>query len=185
MMRSLAVGVLTFFMAGSVALAGSVDLKKSTFQWAGTKKIGGGHNGKILLKSAKLIRDGDKLKSGTFVMDMSSISVDNLEGEWAGKFLGHVKSADFFDVQKFPTATLVIERSLDKDTIAGKLTIKGKTKAVKVDFKSNGLGRYTGQLKFDRTDFGIIYGSQNFFKKLVGDKIINNEVTIDFAVVAG
>ena len=40
--------------------------------------------------------------------------------------------------------------------------------------------RYKGTLSFDRTKFGVIYGSGNFFKKLTADKIINNEVNLDF-----
>lgn len=185
MIRSFVVAVAAFFMVGSVALAGSVDLQQSTFQWAGTKKVGGGHTGKLKLSSANFERQGNQVKSGTFVIDMKSLTVEDLQGKWATKFLGHVKSGDFFEVEKFPTATLVIKKSIDADTVAADLTIKGKTKQVKVDFKHDGNGQYTGKLKFDRTDFGIIYGSQSFFKKLVGDKVINNEVTVDFKVVAG
>ena len=40
---------------------------------------------------------------------------------------------------------------------------------------------YSGTLKFDRTKFNMKYGSGSFFKNL-GDKMINNEIKIDYVV---
>lgn len=83
---------------------------------------------------------------------------------------------------KYPTATLIIEKQIGKDQVQGKLTIKDKTNPVTLKFnKSN--NEYTGKFTFDRTQYGIIYGSGNFFKELAADKIIKNEVTLDFKVV--
>lgn len=42
---------------------------------------------------------------------------------------------------------------------------------------------YTGTLKIDRTKFGIVYNSENFFKDLVADKIINNEFDVTFKII--
>ena len=63
----------------------------------------------------------------------------------------------------------------------GSLTIKGKTEPVSLKYTQKGKS-YTGTLKFDRTKFGIKYGSGNFFKGL-GDKMIYDEVTVEFTVV--
>lgn len=41
---------------------------------------------------------------------MNSFTETTLQGEWHDKF-GHVKSGDFFDTVKYPTATLVIDGS--------------------------------------------------------------------------
>ena len=43
-------------------------------------------------------------------------------------------------------------------------------------------GVYTGTLTFDRTKFGMIYKSGNFFKD-IGDKAIHDEVVLNFKVV--
>ena len=165
-----------------IALAGSVNLDKTVLQWTGKKKVGDSHTGKLKLKSAKVERSQGKLKSATFVVDMNGLTNEDLKGEWRAKLLGHLKSADFFDTAKFPTATLKLNRHVDNDTVSGKLTVKGKTQPVEIDYKENSTGTLTGTLSFDRTQFGVIYGSGNFFKGL-GDKIIDDQIQVKFTVV--
>lgn len=163
----------------SSAFAADVDLKASTLKWEGTK-VTGKHFGKIFFKGAKAEVTDGKLKSGEFVVDMNSFTVDDLSGEWAKKFIDHMKSKDFFVTSKYPTSKLVIKEV--KDGVAkGDLTIKGKTNPVSFKVKSE-KNTHTGVLKFDRTKFGMTYGSGDFFKGL-GDKMIHNDVTVDFKLV--
>lgn len=157
--------------------AADVDMKKSSFTWHGSK-VTGKHYGEVSLKSAKI--DLDKkghISSGELVIDLNSITISDLEGEWAQKFIGHIKSEDFFEVKKFPTAKLVVKSDNGKK-ITGDLTIKGKTHPVTFDYKKNA-NVYEGTLEFDRTKFDMIYGSKSFFKS-IGDKAIHNEVKLDF-----
>jgi polyisoprenoid-binding protein YceI len=86
---------------------------------------------------------------------------------------------DFFETNKFPTATLEIVRDTGK-ALEGMMTIKGKTNRVMIPYTKNG-NMYKGTLKFDRTKYGIKYGSGSFFKGL-GDKMIHDEVTLNFNV---
>ncbi len=166
----------------SPLLAKKVDLKNSTLKWEATKKIGSGHFGSISIKSASVKFSGKKLKRAEFIIDMNSMTVDDLQGKWRNKFLSHIKSSDFFEVKKYPEARLLINKQIDKNTVSGNLTIKGNSKKVKIKFKRSG-NTYKGRVIFDRTKFGIIYGSKSFFKNLVGDKIINDEVKVDFSIV--
>lgn len=162
-----------------VANAGEVDLKKSVIDWKGTK-VTGEHTGKISLKSGKVEFKGDKLASGEFVVDMNSITNSDIESEeWRNKFLGHMKSGDFFDVEKYPTSKLVI-KSVDGDMVKGDLTIKDKTNPVEFKFKKEKDG-YSGKLEFDRTKYGMVYNSGNFFKDL-GDKLIHDKVELAFTM---
>ncbi|MEZ4873120.1 MAG: YceI family protein [Bdellovibrionales bacterium] len=117
---------------------------------------------------------------GIIVADMNSIDETTLNGEMKSKFLTHIKSADFFEVKKYPTAQLAIEK-LENGHLYGKLTIKGKTQDVTIPYKKSA-NTYSGTLSFDRTKFGIIYGSGNFFKNL-GDKVIADTITLNFKVV--
>ena len=177
-MKSLIIVGSLLFGLNSLAL--EVDKSKSEFKWQGTK-VTGKHYGKVPVKSSKVEVDKkNNLKSGEIVLDLTQFTVDDLEGEWEKKFLTHLKSKDFFETSKWPTAKIVIEK-LDGKNAHGKLTIRDKTHPVKIPYKKKG-NKYTGQLKFDRTKFGMIYGSGNFFKNL-GDKMIHNDVTVDFAVV--
>jgi polyisoprenoid-binding protein YceI len=171
-------GLMTVLLSFNL-LAVKIDKKASSFVWTGTK-VTGKHWGKIGIKKAQLKGDKGQIASGTLVMDMKSITVDDLSGGTAEKFLGHIKSADFFDVAKFPESKLEI-KSITNNTLTGKLTIKGKTHEIKVPVKKDGK-KYTGELNFDRTKFDMVYGSGNFFKNL-GDKAINDTVNLKFNVV--
>lgn len=173
-------GLLLGLMLSSMVFGLEIDTEKSVFEWAGTKAVGSGHGGKIFLASSDVkVKDGT-IVGGTFVMDMKTFTVEDLEGEWEQKFLGHMKSADFFEVETYPTSTLVLNE-LSNGKAKGELTIKGNTHPVQFDVKKSGQ-TYEGTLKFDRTKFDMIYGSDNFFKNL-GDKVINDEVTLEFKVV--
>ena len=68
-----------------------------------------------------------------------------------------------------------------KGKMDAELTVKGVTKPVSFSYQQKG-NKYTGTLKFDRTKYGIKYGSGSFFDNL-GDRMIHDEVTVEFIVV--
>ena len=173
--------ILISLLSFSISQAAQVDLKKSNFEWKATKKLGSFHYGNIFLKSAKAELKDNNIVAGEFVMDMKTFTVTDLTGKKQTDFLGHVKSGDFFEVEKFQEAKLVIEKQTG-DTVTGKLTIKDKTEPVTVKF-TKADKTYTGTLTFDRTKFGIVYNSGNFFKDLAAEKVINNDVEVKFTVV--
>jgi len=173
---------ILFLLISVSTRAATVDLAESHFKWTGYKKIGKTHHGMIKLKSAKVKMKGNQILMASFVMDMNSFTVDDLQGKWAMKFLGHVKSGDFFEVEKYPEATLTFKKQKLDGTIKGQLEIKKKLQDVELSYQKKG-NIYHGTLTFNRTKYGITYGSENFFKKLVADKIIKDEVTLDFHVV--
>jgi len=173
-MKYLLIGLLSI---GSALAA--VDLTKSEFTWTG-KKVAGPHFGKVPLKSATLVEEKGMIKSGEFVIEIGKMSVEDIQGEWADKLKAHLISPDFFNVEKFPTATLKV-KSVKGSKVTADLTIKGKTNTVTFDAVKKD-GAYTGKLEFDRTKFDMVYNSGNFFKDL-GDKVIEDKVTVDFKVV--
>ena len=153
------------------AFSAEVDKEKSSFKWKVDKKLGKGHVGTIPLKSATAeIKDG-KIKSGTFVMDMKNFDVTDLSGKWKTKFLDHVRSGDFFQADKYGEAKLEIKEQIGTNKVKADLTIKETTK------------EYSGKLVFDRTKFGVNYGSGSIYSTLGADKIIKDEIELDFVVV--
>jgi polyisoprenoid-binding protein YceI len=170
-----------------------VDTKQSTFNWAGNA-VGHGHVGKINLTSGNLTVDGTKVTGGSFDIDMNSISCTDLtDKEKNGQFIGHMKSEDFFNTGKYPTAKFEITKMTPNTQAAGKnnydvtgkLTIKGITQEVSfpstVVIVGNKLTS-TAKFKLDRTKWDIKYGSD-----LIGtaqDKIIYNDFDINFNLVA-
>ncbi len=163
----------------STASAVEVDAGKSTVTWKASKVTGAGHFGQMPVKSSKLKLVKGRVSSGSIVFDMQSFTVTDLKGKWQQKFLGHMKSPDFFDVAKFPTASLQLT-SITGNTAKGMLSIKGTSHPTtfSVQFRD---GMYVGKTSFDRTKFGLKYGSGSFFKGL-GDKAINDLVEVEFRI---
>src|SRR5690606_12779122 len=118
-----------------------VKTEKSTVTWKGYK-VTGSHYGTIALKERHLVFDGNQLTGGDFIVDMSTLVSDDLEGENKGKLEGHLKSDDFFGTDSHPTANLVFANvtSTGKNSykITGNLTVKGKTNPVTFDLSVYG-----------------------------------------------
>jgi polyisoprenoid-binding protein YceI len=173
--------ILLSLLTTSVAMAQvNLDMTQSQVSWEAKKVIAGGHHGVVKIKSAQLEDKQGQLIGGKIVIDLKSADVLDLEGEWRDKFLGHIKSADFFDVEKHPEAVLNISK-IEGLKATGTLTIKNKTQPVEIQFKKEGK-TYSGEVVFDRTKFDIIYGSNSFFKNL-GDKAIAHDVKVGFKIV--
>lgn len=153
-----------------------IKTDKSEVVWKGYK-VTGSHEGTIDIKSGSLVFEGDKLTGGEFVIDMTTISSTDLEGEYKGKLDGHLKSDDFFGVVNHPTAKLVFKSvtvsGKNAYDVVGDLTIKNKTNPV--NFKISIYGnKATASLKVDRTKYDVRYGSSSFFDGLK-DKAIYDE----------
>ncbi|WP_339841551.1 YceI family protein [uncultured Maribacter sp.] len=163
-----------------------VKVSESTVTWKGYK-VTGEHNGSIKLKSGFLEMKGKKLIGGEFVVDMTTLSNNDLEsGQGKEKLEGHLKSADFFGVDANPTSKLVFTsvKPMNENsyTVTGDLTIKGITKPVTL-VVSMFENKATVTVKVDRTKFDIKYGSGSFFDNL-GDKAIYDDfdLVVDLAL---
>lgn len=167
-----------------------VDTQKSVLNWNG-KKVTGEHSGTIKLSDGALTVDGGKLTGGTFTFDMNSIvNTDLTDPGYNAKFIGHMKSEDFFNTAKFPTSTFKITKVTPKGgnayDITGNMTIKGITNAVTfpATVKTNGNTiEADGKATLDRTKYDIRYGSKSFFEN-IGDKAIYDDFTVEMKLVA-
>ena len=153
-----------------------IKTETSSVTWKGYK-VTGSHKGSIAIKEGQLTFKDDKLVGGDFIIDMSTIENTDMEGEYKAKLEGHLKSDDFFGVEKFPTASLVFTnvKSTGKNSyeVTADLTIKDKTNAVTFDMSVYG-SKATANVKIDRTKFDVRYGSTSFFDDLQ-DKAIYDE----------
>ena len=165
----------------------TTNSSESKVEWKGYKTAGA-HNGEISILNGMLVLDNDRLVGGDFTIDMNSINVLDTDNK---KLLRHLKSGDFFEVEKFPTATFKITESIiieGKTLVKGFLTIKGITEEIefpaaitKNDKEQIILESET--FKVDRAKFNITYKSKTFFANLK-DKFIHDEFDIKVKVVS-
>ncbi len=117
---------------------------------------------------------------------MTTITCTDIEdGEYNQKLVGHLKSDDFFGVEKFPTAEFVVKKSTKfkngKASITGDITIKGKTESLTFEVDNDG-SNYKAKIDIDRSKFDVRYGSNSFFDNL-GDKVIDDIFTLNIQLV--
>lgn len=153
-----------------------IKTDKSKVIWKGYK-VTGSHEGIISIQSGFLTFDESKLVGGEVVIDMTSITVTDLEAGGKAKLEGHLKSDDFFGVETNTTATLVFNKvtasGKNAYNVTGNLTIKGKTNPITFTISIYG-NKATVSLKVDRTKYDVRYGSTSFFDDLK-DKAIYDE----------
>lgn len=197
--------LLTAFVAGLMAFKPAtmsstmapdtymVDVKKSTIDWA-CKGVGKEHVGTINFSNGSMVVDTKQIKSGFFYVDVRTMKNLDVKDEGFNKQLvDHLKSPDFFNVVKYPDATLKITQATRLDVPDGQqnyqikadLKIKNITKPV--EFPATVLfGKkditVKADLTIDRTKWQINYNSGNYFKDL-GDKLIEDNITLKVNVV--
>jgi polyisoprenoid-binding protein YceI len=185
--------VVTTEVAKSATLA--VDPSRSTLNWT-AKKVGGEHSGTVKIASGTLEVKSNRLVGGTFAMDMTTITDTDITNEGMNaKLTNHLKSEDFFSVEKHPKSTFVLTKvapiakaqaGQPNYTVTGNLTIKGITHPVTfpaIVKLSGDNAEATAKFDIDRTKWDIKYRAA-----IIGtaaDKIIDDNFTVDLKIVAG
>jgi polyisoprenoid-binding protein YceI len=178
--KSILALVMILATTGLFAQNLKVDTEKSTLAWHG-EKVTGEHDGMIELKEGWLSWNNDKLTDGKFIIDMRSITNNDLEdAEYNAKLVNHLKSDDFFGVEKFPTANLEIKSSdkfeSNKAKVKAHLTIKDITHPIEFEVQKDG-NWFMAEIVVDRSKYDVRYGSGSFFDNL-GDKMIYDDFTL-------
>lgn len=170
-----------------------VDAQNSKVEWKGFKVVKSdntSHFGTIMFQEGQVTVKENKLESGKFVADMNSLASVDLkdDAENKAKLEGHLKTQDFFEVEKFPTATYEITKVSDAQggdyntVLEGNLTIKGVTKPVKfnanVTVNGNEVSIATEPTDINREEFGVT------FQMPVENGVIKDEVTLQIFVKA-
>lgn len=180
------------------ALVYAVDSEKSKVHWVGTKPTGQ-HHGTVGVSDGTLkVKDG-VVESGVFTINMTAIVVDDIEdAENNAKLTGHLKSADFFNVEQFPTAKFeitaltkyegeAIEGVQPTHSVSGNLTMlditKGVTFPVSIQVSDSETVVTSPQFIINRTDWKITYKSNSVFDDLK-DNFINDEIGLKIELSA-
>lgn len=131
--------------------------------------------------------DSNDFTKSSIEVSMKVASIDTSEP----KRNEHLRSADFFDAENFPSlsfrSTRVTARSGDKFQVTGDLTIHGVTKSVVLDVTEEGRGNdpwggtrsgFSATTKIDRRDFGLVWNQA----LELGGVAVANEVKINLDV---
>lgn len=171
-----------------------VDTQASSIHWVGTKP-GGSHHGTIGIKEGSLAINGTDVASGSFIIDMNAIVDEDLTDQKMNEMLvNHLKSADFFDVEKYPTSSFAItkvEAVAGNDSIthriSGNLKMKDVDKNITFDAKITKEGdaykAVTVPFTIDRTQWNVQYGSKSIFADLK-DKFIDDNIELQITIIA-
>ena len=104
----------------------------------------------------------------------------------------HLRSADFFEVEKYPTITFSstdVVRDGDSWTITGDLTIKDVTKPITIEFESTGSARdpfgnlrigFEGQTTLSRKDWGLTWNAA----LETGGFLVSDRIKLEFDISA-
>ena len=169
---------LAFSLMFSMSLAAqnTLNILESSLKWEGKKITGSGHNGSLTFSDSQVKIEDGNIISGVFTVDMTTLTCDDLTADQGKANLeGHLKSNDFFAVEKFNTATLAIS-SVDNNNATGILTIKDISHPIKFTLIKN-QDIYNASLVFDRSKYDIRFNSGSFFENL-GDKLILDEIKL-------
>lgn len=165
-----------------------VNATASIIEWT-AKKVTGQHNGTVAIKEGELKMNHGVLAGGSFTMDMTTITVTDITGGGKAKLEGHLKSNDFFSVDSFNTAKLVITKVQNKGegnyNITADLTIKGITNPISFDANLTSEGdiiKAVANIRVDRTLYNVRYGSGKFFENL-GNSMIYDEFDLAVTLV--
>ena len=166
--------------AAAAAAAGEryVFTEESSVSWVGSKVTGSHDGGFHAFDGEIVLVGGDPTASRVSIeIDTTSLWSDN------EKLTGHLKSADFFEVETYPTATFTstsITEAEEAYTVTGNLNLHGVTKSIAFPASITlEEGRITAAAEFfiQRFDFEIVYPGKP-------DDLIRDEVVIRLDLVA-
>lgn len=158
-----------------------VNTAESKIKWIG-RKVMGSHDGHILIKEGKLQVENDQLIGGTFIIDMHSIKVTDMDEDSNKKLEGHLKHEDFFETNNFPSSTFTITKvetvsgvENANHMITGNLKMRGISKEVSfpanIQITDNGVKASTPAFSINRMLWGVAYSGMK-------DNLIKNDIEL-------
>jgi polyisoprenoid-binding protein YceI len=166
----------------------TIDTSHSTVHFVARHMVIAKVRGGFKSFSGAIELDEADMTKSTVAVSIDAASIDTAEE----KRDGHLKSADFFDVEKFPTLTFKsksIAKSGDGYKVVGDLTMHGVTKEVVLDAAFEGKGKdpwgnervaFAAKASVNREDFGLKWNQV----LEAGGVLVSNKIDIELEVEA-
>ena len=171
---------------------GSYDIisTESELKWIGKELSTDTHTGTLVLKKGKIVVNANRVIHGEVEIDMTTITVTDMQGKWGGKLEGHLKSPDFFDVEKYSNAFITFQSDENpiknnQINLTGELTIKDITHPISFTaelLQKKPTLKAKASISFDRSEYDVRFRSGKFFENL-GDKLILDDIEVDVLLV--
>lgn len=173
--------VLMAFGASQAQILNQLS-SQSYLRWYGEELTGKTHFGNLSFEKAQINLQDGVITSGNFLVNMTSLTVEDLSGGGKAKLTRHLKSDDFFSVEKHPEAILTITQKAKVEngvqSLVGELTIKGIHHPVEFTMTLGENNSAKAQLTFDRSKYEVRFRSGSFFENL-GDKLILDDIKLE------
>jgi polyisoprenoid-binding protein YceI len=131
--------------------------------------------------------DRPELSSVDFVINTTSIDTNEKDRDT------HLRSADFFDVEKFPhltfKSTRVTKKSNESYDVVGNLTIRGVTKEITLPVTHLGKAKdpwgnervgFESEITLNRKDYGLMWNAP----LEIGGFLVGDEVRVSLSIQA-
>lgn len=173
-----------------------IDCVHSKCEWTG-RNLNGKHFGTVPIHSGQVTVRDDVPTEGEVVLDMTGLECADLEDQAYNQMLiGHLESADFFLTAKHPEARIEISKvtpvprarlGSPNFNIDAQFTLRGVTGPISFPAtilrKPDGSVSAEAHFDFDRTEWGIVYGSGRIFEML-GKHLVDDRISIDLRLLA-
>ena len=173
-----------------------VEAEKSTLEWIG-RNLNNRHYGRIAIRSGELVIQGGSPTEGSIEADMTTLTnLDLVDPAWRDLLIRHLKSDDFFAVERFPTATFRLAGWKAQEggspealsgSATGELTIRDITRTITfpaiVAPQAGGGIKAHAAFDIDRTLWNVCYGSGKLFERL-GMHLVHDVISLELFVLA-
>lgn len=171
-----------------------LDADASTFLWSG-RNHNSKHTGTLRVSRGVVDISGGGMH-GEFMIRLASLQNSDLEDATLRDLLvQHLLSDDFFFAEHYPEAVFTLEAGIPLHgaypgqanyDLRGQLTLRGKKlplslRAVFANIEDDALAVHAN-FDFDRTQWGVMYGSGRFFKNL-GYHLVYDMVSVEMRLV--
>ena len=174
----------------------TLDGESSGMVWTG-RNLFNSHTGTLGFSAGELHFEGGQLTGGSMTIDFATLQCTDLAGtEMHDVLIRHLLDHDFFDAEHYDAPTIAIESvevaqavppGAVNTRVSATLTLKGKSGPVRFGavsgFGPDGRFALQGSLHFDRTEWGVVYGSGRLFKN-VGMHLVNDLITLDVRLLS-
>jgi polyisoprenoid-binding protein YceI len=180
MKNLIAISLFLFFCSTANSQVYQLNTSSAQLVWAGSAAFSAySLSGTLKVKSGNLMIKDDQLSTTDIIIDMKSLDAEIKD------LRQHLRSADFFDVKKYPQAVFQLKEVVDikegEVVFKGLFTIKETTKEESFTLKAhrqNDRWIFKGKITLDRTAYGIYYNSPNFFENLKQNAIAD-DISLD------